>query len=264
MRHRADRRPTGGARAADGAKTAATPSEGIYDPEYVAALFDRCSPSYRRWSALASFGMVRRWREACVRAIPPDTNPTGEFVDLMAGTGEVWPHLLRRFPELGRITAIDNSRRMHEEALRRLHASRADRVAHLKANVLDVELGEGSADCVLSTFGLKTFDAGQQARIADRVARLLRPGGTFSFIEASDPSGWRLRPLYRLYMDRCLPLVERVALRGARDFSMIGTYTREFGDCRGFAAALASHGLEVASYADFFGCATGVHGRKPV
>ena len=116
---------------------------------------------------------------------------------------------------------------------------------------------------MLSTFGLKTFDADQQARIAHQVARTLKPGGTFSFIEASDPVGWRLRPLYRFYMDRCLPLVERLALRGAQDFSMIGTYTRRFGNCDGFAAALRSEGLEVREYAHFFGCATGVHGAKP-
>ena len=66
-------------------------SNEIYDPEYVSTLFDRCSSAYRWWSAIASFGMVRYWRVVCVNAIPPSTNPKGEFVDLMAGTGEVYP-----------------------------------------------------------------------------------------------------------------------------------------------------------------------------
>ena len=235
----------------------------IYDPVYVAALFDRCSSAYRWWSAIASFGMVRYWRGVCVKAIPSDTNPKGEFIDLMAGTGEVWPHLISRFPCLSDIRAIDNSKRMHEDALKQLHADRIDRISHTQANILDADLAENTADCVISTFGLKTFDPEQQARIAIQVHRVLRPGGTFSFIEASDPHNWMLRPLYRLYMDRCLPLVERLALRGAQDFSMIGTYTRNFKNCELFAEALLSEGLEVKMYSHFFGCATGVYGRKP-
>lgn len=198
-----------------------------------------------------------------MRTIPSDTNPQGEFIDLMAGTGEIWPHLIRRYPMLSRIKAIDNSKRMHDEALKRLHAGRAGHVTHLQANVLSVDLSENFADCVVSTFGLKTFDCEQQAQIAKQVCRVLKPGGTFSFIEASDPVKWILRPLYRIYMDRCLPLVERIVLRGAQDFSMIGTCTKKFKNCDKFAEALLSEGLEVKRYSHFFGCATGVYGMKP-
>jgi demethylmenaquinone methyltransferase/2-methoxy-6-polyprenyl-1,4-benzoquinol methylase len=34
-------------------------------------------------------------------------------------------------------------------------------------------------------------------------------------IEASDPKGWWLRPLYLLHLKVVLPLVERILLRGA-------------------------------------------------
>jgi len=235
----------------------------IYDPDHVAELFDRCSSAYRLWSAVASFGIIWFWRRVCVNSLPSTTNEQGKFVDLMAGTGEIWPHLLKRFPALDTIEAIDNSRRMHEEALERLHSSRSHRCKHLHANVLEIDLPESCADCVISTFGLKTFNHAQQIIIAKQVNRILKPGGTFSFIEASDPKGWKLRPVYRFYMDKCLPQVERFALRGAQDFSMIGTYTKQFTNCDVFKEALISEGLEVKSYSHFFGCATGVYGRKP-
>ena len=234
----------------------------IYDPVTVADLFDRCSSAYRWWSAVASFGMTRIWRIVCVKSLPSTTKQDGKFLDLMAGTGEVWPHLIRRFPNLSAIEAVDNSRRMHEEALERLHSQRSDRCSHLLANALEVDLPRNSADSVISTFGLKTFNLDQQQRIAQQVQRILRPGGTFSFIEASDPVTWRFRPLYRFYMDRCLPLVERLALKGAQDFSMIGTYTKNFKNCDAFAEALRSEGLVVNTYSHFFGCATGVYGNK--
>jgi demethylmenaquinone methyltransferase/2-methoxy-6-polyprenyl-1,4-benzoquinol methylase len=189
--------------------------------------------------------------------------PGAVAVDLMAGTGEVWPHLLRRFPDLGSITALDISHRMHLEAVDRLHGPYAHRITHLAANALETDLPSGMADQVLSTFGLKTFNRDQQTVLAGQIARLLKPGGSFSLIEASDPKGWLLRPIYRFYLDRLLPRIERFFLKGAQDFSMIGTYTRNFGSAAHMADALRAAGLSVTLKPHFFGCATSVSGFKP-
>lgn len=60
-----------------------------------------------------------------------------------------------------------------------------------------------------------------------------------------------------------LPQVERFFLKGAQDFSMIGTYTRNFGSSAVMAQALRDAGLQVTLKRHFFGCATSVAGRKP-
>jgi len=235
----------------------------IYNPEFVATLFDRCSSSYRRWSTVSSFGFIPVWRRQCVRRLKaPVRSPV--VVDLMAGTGEVWPHLLRRFPDVGVITALDISHRMHLEAVERLHSGYADRITHLEADALQTDLPADYADMVVSTFGLKTFNPEQQIVLAGQIARILKPGGSFSLIEASDPTGWALRPFYRFYLDRILPQVERFFLKGSNDFSMIGTYTRNFGDCAHMADALRDAGLSVELQRHFFGCATSVAGSKAV
>lgn len=181
----------------------------------------------------------------------------------MAGTGEGWPHLLKRFPDIGAITAVDISSGMHRRAMQRLHAHRAHKIAFIEDDVLASDLPDASADFVVSTFGLKTFNREQHARLAKLVARCLRPGGVFCMIEASDPKGWWLRPLYLFHLKVVLPLVERTLLRGARDFSMIGTYSTNFGDASHMAEMLKGEGLEVQFKRFFFGCATAVAGRKP-
>jgi ubiquinone/menaquinone biosynthesis C-methylase UbiE len=94
------------------------------------------------------------------------------------------------------------------------------------------------------------------------VARVLKPGGVFSMIEASDPNGWWLRPLYLFHLKVVLSLVERVFLRGAQDFAMIGTYSTNFGNAAQVAAMLRDQGLEVDFSKYFFGCSTGVADRK--
>lgn len=235
----------------------------IYDPKFVKDVFDRCSGKYIAFSLLCSFGFTERWRRQCVAAMPPLPAEKARGYDLMAGTGEVWPHLLRRFGDIGAITAVDISTGMHRRAMVRLHAHRSHRIEFIEDDVLESALAPQSADFVISTFGLKTFNADQQARLAALVARVLKPGGVFSLIEASDPKGWWLRPLYLFHLKVVLPMVERLFLRGARDFAMIGTYSTNFGDAQHFADRLRSEGLEVVFSRFFFGCATGVSGRKP-
>lgn len=181
----------------------------------------------------------------------------------MAGTGEAWPHLLRRFPQLASITAVDISEGMHKRALKRLHSHRAHKIRFIQDDVLKSQLPDESADFVISTFGLKTFDPSQHERLAHLITRVLKPGGVFSLIEASDPRGWFLRPLYRFHLKAVLPMIERLLLNGAQDFAMIGTYSTNFGNAADFAEMLRRSGLEVEYRRYFFGCATGVTGRKP-
>lgn len=252
-------------------------SQDIYDPAYVASLFDRCSARYRRWSAVSSFGFISLWRKQCVdRLIGQSSiariqngtlgNPlpkNAQVVDLMAGTGEIWPHILRAFPR-AQITAIDISPVMHEGAVTKLHGAHAGQITHLTANALSADLPAETADLLVATFGLKTFNAKQQTILATQIARILRPGGSFSLIEASDPQGWVFRPLYRFYLSGVLPLVERVFLHGAQDFSMIATFTKNFENCSHMEAALRDAGLKVTLKKHFFGCATSVAGTKPI
>ena len=234
----------------------------IHDPAFVAGVFDRCAGNYRWWAAVTSFGFVNRWRRQCISYLPkPVDRPVA--VDLMAGTGEIWPLFLARFPKATKIIAIDISHQMHVHAIDSLHQSRADRIEHIEADALSSVLPEGIADCVISSFGLKTLSHTQQARLSEELVRLLKPGGTFSLVEASDPKRWILRPLFRFYMDRVIPLIERFAMRGAQDFSMIGIYTKTFVDCSYFAQCLRNQGLQVTEHRFFFGTATGVTGRKP-
>ena len=239
-------------------------AQDIYDPAFVKDVFDRCSEKYIAFSLVCSFGFTERWRRQCVAALPPPPGDAPAGYDLMAGTGEVWPHLLARLPGIGAITAVDISSGMHRRAMARLHAHRAHKIAFVEDDVLASALPAESADFVVSTFGLKTFNPAQHARLAKLVARVLRPGGSFAMIEASDPKGWLLRPLYLFHLKRVMPLVERLLLRGAQDFAMIGTYSTNFGDASGLAAMLRSEGLEVSFRRHFFGCATSVSGRKPI
>jgi demethylmenaquinone methyltransferase/2-methoxy-6-polyprenyl-1,4-benzoquinol methylase len=82
-------------------------------------------------------------------------------------------------------------------------------------------------------------------------------------VEISLPPARLLRGAYLLYLQRVIPLVGRLFLGNPDNYRMLGHYTRGFGDCAEFARMLGEAGLEVRHHAYFFGCATGVSGRKP-
>jgi ubiquinone/menaquinone biosynthesis C-methylase UbiE len=236
----------------------------IYDPAFVKQLFDRCSGKYIALSYVFSFGFTERWRRQCVDLLnlPRGASLTG--YDLMAGTGEVWPHLLRAAPDLHAITAIDISSGMHQRAVERLHRHRAHKIEFIEDDVLNSALPPESADFVVSTFGLKTFDEGQHRALAALIARVLKPGGRFALIEASDAKDWVFGPIYRFHLRQVLPRVERAFLHGAQDFSRIGEYTARFGDASGFAEYLCAAGLDTKFKKVFFGCASAAFGQKPL
>ena len=86
-------------------------------PQFVKAVFDRCSDRYITFSLICSFGFTERWRQQCVAAMPALRRRDARGYDLMAGTGEVWPHLLKRFDDIGAVTAVDISSGMHRRAM---------------------------------------------------------------------------------------------------------------------------------------------------
>jgi ubiquinone/menaquinone biosynthesis C-methylase UbiE len=163
------------------------------------------------------------------------------------------------------VTAVDISSGMHERAIERLHRHRAHKIRLRRGRRAGERAAQRERRLRRSRpSGSRPSIEAQHERLAALVARVLKPGGVFAMIEASDPKGWALRPLYLFHLRRVLPVVERLFLRGAQDFAMIGTYSMNFGDASGVAAMLRRHGLETRYTRFFFGCATAVSGRKPL
>ena len=207
-------------------------------------------------------GFTERWRRQCVGLLTQLPKNAAGY-DLMAGTGEIWPHLLERFPDIASIIAVDISSGMHKKALTRLKDMRADKIDFIEDDLLQTQLADNSADFIVSTFGLKTFNPSQHKKLARLIASKLKHGGSFAMIEASDPKGWILRPLYLFHLKGVLPLIEKILLRGATDFKMLGQYSTRFGDAAELGELLRNEGLDVTFKKHFFGCATSVSGVKP-
>jgi demethylmenaquinone methyltransferase/2-methoxy-6-polyprenyl-1,4-benzoquinol methylase len=158
-----------------------------------------------------------------------------------------------------RVVGVDISPEMARRTQRKWHFPVEVRVA----DVLAWDAPLALADVVVSSFGLKTFDREQQRRLAGIVAQLLKPGGSFSFVEISVPPVPLLRAAYMFYLKRVIPLLGRVLLGNPDSYRMLGVYTEAFEHALYLSNCLRLAGLEAVPASYFFGCATGVRGSKP-
>jgi ubiquinone/menaquinone biosynthesis C-methylase UbiE len=228
-----------------------------YDPESIRTLFDDMASTYGYVNLISSFGFTARWRRQAVSGLPLAS--ANNIVDLMSGMGEIWRSLATALRPSARVVGIDISTEMVRRTHREWHFS----IEVCVADVLDWNPPASHADIVVSSFGLKTFDRGQQRRLAEIVAQLLKPGGSYSFIEISVPPSRPLRAVYMFYLKRLIPLVGRLLLGNPVSYRMLGVYTEAFENSTYFGDCLKKVGLEVVPVSYFFGCATGVRGIKP-
>jgi ubiquinone/menaquinone biosynthesis C-methylase UbiE len=101
---------------------------------------------------------------------------TGTIVELGAGTGAN----LRYIPEGSRLIAVEPNAAMHARLQRNAAAQKVD-LELLASPGEDVPLADDSVDEVIATLVLCTV--ADPDRVLSEIRRILRPGGTFRFVE---------------------------------------------------------------------------------
>ena len=232
----------------------------IYDPKFVESLFDNMSGSYSKMNYITSFGFSERWRRQCVEEIEIEQGKT--VVDLMTGMGECWKHILHKSDKNSKLIGLDFSTEMINRAERNRLKFKNHSVQILKENVFDNTIKNGVADYVISGFGLKTFDDKQLGELANEISRILKPNGKFSLIDVSVPKNVILKTLYMFYLKKIIPILGRIFLGSPETYKMLGVYTEEFRNSKNTHRIFNRSEFEVEYVEYFFGCASGIKGRK--
>lgn len=234
----------------------------IYSQEFVRGLFNEMSATYGVVNLISSFGFCARWRKQCVGEVI--IHSTDTVWDLMSGMGELWPSIAIQLSAQGKICALDFSPQMCERSQAIAQQLKHLQIYVLEEDVLKNSIPDSSADVILSSFGLKTFNEQQKQRLAHEVARILRPHGRFSFLEISVPPLRLLRWPFLFHLKYIVPLLGWLLLGNPDNYRMLGMYTQNFQSCRNFRQYCLDAGL-IARHRSFFGgCATGVIGEKPL
>jgi demethylmenaquinone methyltransferase/2-methoxy-6-polyprenyl-1,4-benzoquinol methylase len=126
------------------------------------------------------------------------------------------------------------------EVMLELAREKAPGLRFESANALDLPYEDDSFDAATVGFGARNFS--DLARGLTEMTRVVRPGGRVVVLEITTPTRPPLSSFFRVWFDRIVPLLGRVA--GDPDaYTYLPSSVRRFPDARGLGAAMAAVGL---------------------
>jgi demethylmenaquinone methyltransferase / 2-methoxy-6-polyprenyl-1,4-benzoquinol methylase len=194
-------------------------------------MFDRIARVYDLMNSVMTAGMHHRWRERA--ADLARVGPGSRALDVATGTGDLAIELARRGAE---VTGLDFSEPMLELARRK-----APGLDWVQGDALELAYGDGEFDAVTVGFGARNFS--DLDRGLREMARVTRPGGRVVVLEITTPQKAPLSWFFRVWFDRVVPALGRVA--GDPDaYTYLPSSVRRFPGPRELAAVMAEAGLE--------------------
>jgi demethylmenaquinone methyltransferase/2-methoxy-6-polyprenyl-1,4-benzoquinol methylase len=193
-------------------------------------MFDRIAGVYDVMNAVMTAGMHQRWRERT--ADLARVGPGSRALDVATGTGDLAIALRERGAD---VVGVDFAERMLEIARRK-----ASDVDFRAGNALALEFGDDSFDAATVGFGARNFD--DLDRGLREMARVVKPGGRVVVLEITTPQRPPLSWFFRLWFDRLVPLIGRLA--GDPDaYSYLPNSVRRFPAPPGLAERMAATGM---------------------
>jgi demethylmenaquinone methyltransferase/2-methoxy-6-polyprenyl-1,4-benzoquinol methylase len=184
-------------------------SEGRLEEAQVRAMFDRIAGVYDLMNTAMTAGLHHRWRAraAALAAVGPGSR----VLDVATGTGDLAIELARRTAPGGEVVGSDFSEAMLAQARRKAAAAGLGqaRVRFEWGDALRLAYEDDYFDAATVGFGARNFS--DLARGLREMARVVRPGGRVVVLEITTPSRAPLSLFYRLWFDRLVPLLGRLA-----------------------------------------------------
>ena len=199
-------------------------------------MFSAIAPRYDLLNHLLSLNVDRSWRRRAVDRLGWEARPDGRYLDLCAGTLDLAVELARRPGFRGQVVGADFVLEMLRIGRRKDH-----RVRPIAADALALPFEDASFDGCMVAFGVRNL-ADLDAGLAE-FARVLKPGARLVILEFSMPTAWPVRPLYRFYFRRVLPVVGRAVSRHVSAYSYLPDSVHAFPDPDAVCGAIAAAGM---------------------
>jgi demethylmenaquinone methyltransferase/2-methoxy-6-polyprenyl-1,4-benzoquinol methylase len=212
----------------------------------VRAMFDRIARVYDLMNTVMTAGMHHRWRRRAADLAA--VGPGDRALDVATGTGDLALELRSRGAE---VVGMDFSERMLE-----LAREKAPDVSFEQGNALELAYADGEFDAATVGFGARNFS--DLRRGLAEMARVVRPGGRVVVLEITSPERPPLSWFFRLWFDRLVPLLGRVA-GDPEAYSYLPSSVRRFPGARALAAEMAAVGLVRIRYVVTAGGIIAIH-----
>ena len=205
-------------------------SSGTLPENQVEAMFDRIAGVYDRMNSVMTAGLDRRWRSRA--ADLARVGPRDRALDVATGTGDLAIELRDRGAE---VTGLDFS-----EEMLALANEKEPSIEWRSGNALELPFRDDEFMAATVGFGARNFD--DLGRGLGEMARVVRPGGRVVVLEITTPQRPPLSWFFRMWFDRVVPQLGRVA--GDPDaYDYLPSSVRRFPAPEGLAAQMSAAGL---------------------
>ena len=193
-------------------------------------MFERIARIYDPVNTVMTAGMHHAWRRRA--ADLTGVEPGSRALDVATGTGDLAVELASRGAA---VTGMDFSPAMLE-----LARAKAPEIEFEEGDALALRYGDAEFDAVTVGFGARNFaDLDQGLR---EMARVTKPGGRVVVLEITTPQRPPLSWFFRVWFDRIVPLLGRVA--GDSDaYTYLPNSVRRFPGPEALGASMTAAGL---------------------
>ena len=207
------------------------------------AMFDRISGFYDVMNSVMTAGLHHGWRRRA--ADLASVGPGDRVLDVATGTGDLAFELAGRVGPHGEVVGSDFSQDMLTHARAKADAAAGpDRapVTFEWANAMALPYADGEFAAATVGFGARNFsdlDLGLR-----EMARVVQPGGKVVVLEITTPTRPPLSTFYRLWFDRVVPVIGKLA-GDSEAYEYLPNSVKRFPGPRELAAKLDAAGMDV-------------------
>jgi demethylmenaquinone methyltransferase/2-methoxy-6-polyprenyl-1,4-benzoquinol methylase len=166
-------------------------------------MFNYIAPFYDRTNRILSLGLDHSWRKSGISRL--GTNPVGLILDVGAGTGDIGLNIVSSYPE-ATVVGIDTSLRMMQIGLKKTRnmALESGNV-FCSANVLSLCFSDNTFDAAITAFCIRNVE--DRLMALREIFRVLKSGAKLVIVELTEPQGFIMKPLFRIYSRLVTPTV---------------------------------------------------------
>lgn len=211
--------------------------------EEVRLMFDSIAGSYDFLNHALSLNIDKIWRKRLIKSLKK-YRPK-KILDVATGTGDLALAALILDPVL--VTGVDIAAGMLEVGRKKIEArGESLRIKLVEGDSENLPFETGEFDAVTVAFGVRNFEDTQKG--LSEMARVLRPGGVVAILEFTMPLSFPVRPLYRFYFKRILPVVGRFISRDFSAYRYLPDSVEAFAQRKDFVAMIENAGFEQVGY----------------